>query len=117
MVRTILGVVLTLVGVVALYMFVLPKSKDGNFSNPFLQQLHDFFLFKKLYIESVIRFLYVVATVFCIANGFVTLFGKTFFAGLGMMIFGPIAVRITFEFAMMTILLIKNVIEINNKLK
>lgn len=115
--QSIISILLTIIGILALYMFVLPKSKDGNFSNPFLQQLHNFFLFKKLYIESVIRFLYVVATVFSVANGFVMLFGKTFFVGLGMMLLGPIAIRISFEFAMMTILLVKNVVEINNKLK
>ena len=37
--------------------------------------------------------------------------------GLIMMILGPIAIRIVYEFIMMAILLVKNVIQINNKLK
>ena len=37
--------------------------------------------------------------------------------GLLMMILGPIIIRLAYEFIMMFILLVKNVIQINNKLK
>lgn len=37
--------------------------------------------------------------------------------GLLLMILGPIVVRLIFEFVMMALLLVKNVISINNKLR
>ena len=39
------------------------------------------------------------------------------FGGIGIIIVGPIAVRLAYEGVMMFILLVKNVIEINNKMK
>ena len=116
-VKSVLTVVVAIAAVVCLYIFVLPKEKDGNLGNPVLQALHDLFTFKKLYIESITRFLYVLATVFVVVSGFFMLFGRTFVSGLLMMIIRPVIVRISFEFCMLTILLVKNVIEINNKLK
>lgn len=113
---SILGVLLTLASTIYLSVAVVPASKDGNLPHPFLQKLHDFFNFKKLYIESLIKFFYVLSTMACICTGFTMLFGRTFFAGLGTMIFGPIFVRIIYEFLMFAILLVSNVISINKKL-
>ena len=42
---------------------------------------------------------------------------STFLYGLGLMILGPLVLRVTYEFVMMAILLVQNVIAINRKLK
>ncbi len=54
-----------------------------------------------------------------IFSGYDSYYGSRSFAGQGLltMLLGPIIIRIFFEFMMLTILLVKNVIEINNKLK
>lgn len=118
----IIGAIFTIAAIIALYILVLPQSKDGNLGG-FGQFLYDFFKMKKLYLEAVLRFFYILATLGCFIIGFMLLFGKldlyfttksTFAMGLALMIVGPIALRLTFEASMLGILLVKNVIEINN---
>lgn len=111
----ILGILAAIILTILLYVAVLPESKNGKLGK-FGQFLHDFFTFKKLYIEAVLRFLYVLSTMLCIAIGFFSMFGASFFSGLGLMILGPIVVRIAYELIMLVIILVSNVIAINRKL-
>lgn len=126
----ILGSIATIVLTVLLYIKVLPRKMDGALENPFLQFLHDFFHFKKLYLEEVLRFIFTLATVACIAIGAFLLITvnsydgyyysySTWYGGYGLllMIGGPIFLRLVYEGFMMAILLVKNTIEINSKLK
>ena len=102
---------------VLVYLLVMPKKFDGKLANPFLQWVHDFFHFKKLYIEEVLKFFYVVLTLFIISFGFFAMLGEDFFVeGLTILVGGPIAVRLIYEMSLMFILMVKNTIEINNKL-
>lgn len=126
-VSTTLGIISAVALTVVLYIVVLPRRKDGSLGS-FAQKLHDFFHFKKLYLEEVLKFLYVLATMTCISIGAFMLLGyeesgwryitkeSTFLMGLGLMVGGPIALRLVYECFMMAILLVKNVIDINNKL-
>ena len=100
------------------------RSKDGHLSK-FGQFLHDLFHFKKLYLEEVLKFLYVFSTVSCVAIGAFLLIGKvdtywsstpTFGYGVALIILGPIFTRFSYELLMLSIILVKNAIEINNKL-
>ena len=113
----ILGVLAGLVCTILLYVKILPKKVDGTLGNKFWQWVHNFFRFKKLYIEEVLRFFYVLATVVCICVGVFLLLGyreiyagfnyntqtvyydreSTVVAGLLLMILGPIALRLVFE--------------------
>ena len=125
----ILGVMAAIILTILAYVFVMPKKNDGNFSHPALQKLHDVFNFKKLYLESILKFFYVLATIFCVCTGFFMIFGyrevwgyydmekaSTALIGLLVMIGGPIVFRLTYESLMMFILLVKNAMEINNKI-
>jgi len=139
-----IAVALTVAGMILLYLKVLPKKFDGTFTNKFMQIAHDYFNFKKLYLESVLKFLFTLLTVVCIAAGaaqvIVSFFGvfqnlvrvieygmsfmyviSAFFGGVlgGVLtiVVGPIIVRLVYEGIMMFIILVKNVIEINNKTK
>ena len=130
---------------VLLCLKVLPKKLDGTFSSKLLQFLHDYFNFKNLYIEVVLKFIFTLATVACILAGVVGILEAIcgFFAGLVdamdygsryfgyvteaffmsllgsivLMVVGPVVLRLTYEFSMMFIMLVKNVMEINNKTK
>ncbi len=122
---SILGIVAALVCAILSVILITPASKRDSL-NPFFRVLADIFNFRGLIIEKLLKFFYIVSTYFCIFGGFFMIFsgydsyyGSRSFAGQGLltMILGPIMIRIIFEFAMLTILLIKNVIEINNKLK
>lgn len=121
-----IGIVFALAAVIALYITVMPKKKDGKFDKGILQWLHNYFHFKTLYIEAILKFVFALVTFLCIFVGFFMLFGKidtwfgtksTFFYGLLLMIGGPVISRLIYEFMMLTILLVQNVIEINRKLK
>lgn len=110
---------------------MLPKKYDGRLDSKFLQFLHDFFNFKTFYIEALTKFIFVLLTCLCIFVGFLLMFGKfeyygyfgmtftqsTFLYGLGIMLLGPLVLRVTYEFVMMAILLVQNVIDINRKMK
>lgn len=127
----IIGILLAVAATIFLYIKVMPKKYDGKLENKFLQFLHDFFHFKTFYIEALTKFVFVLLTCACIFVGFLLLFGKieyygyfgatfeqsTFLYGLGLMILGPLVLRVTYEFVMMAILLVQNVIAINRKLK
>ncbi len=118
------GIFFGLVATILLCVFVVPESK-GQALDGFLLVLHNIFNFKNLLLEKIVKVLYVFATCICIFIGFFMIFARndyyyysesTFFPGILLMFLGPIFVRITYELLMMTILLVKNVISINNKL-
>ncbi|MBQ7999974.1 MAG: hypothetical protein IJ298_01995 [Ruminococcus sp.] len=131
---TVLGVLLALGATVCTYIFVLPEGKIKT-TNKFFSKLfsfaRDLFSFKELYLEKILQALYILATIACITVGAMMLFGFSFWEnwsgdlkvewtggyGLLLMIGGPIAVRLAFEVSMMFVLLVKNVIQINSKLK
>ena len=117
----ILAVLGTIAAMVLLYIFVLPAKKRDNL--PKIGKIvHDIFTFKHLLLETVLRFLYVLCTVATIVFGVFMLFGFKYgqwLGGYGLLIaiLGPIAIRLTYEGIMMFILLVKNTIQINSKLK
>ena len=120
-----IGIVAALVCAILSVALITPASKRETLS-PFFKGLADIFNFRGLIIEKILKFFYIVSTYFCIFGGFFMLFaqerswgGYRSLAGQGLltMLLGPIFIRIMFEFMMLTILLVKNVIEINNKLK
>lgn len=120
----ILGTIAALVLTILVYVLIMPASKNGSL-NKFTQFLHNFFNFKKLYLETVIKFVYVLSSIFCVTFGFFLLFGRigtryyiesTFLPGLFTIILGPILLRFFYETLMLSIILVKNVIELNNKI-
>ena len=124
---------------------VLPAKYDGTFSKKIMQILHDYFNFKKLYLESVLKVIFTFLSITSVISGFLVatvgnffqfitnisnaikydymsgwVFTQLFinlFIGLGIAIIAPIVLRLVYEGVLMFILLVKNVIEINNKTK
>lgn len=123
LVAYILGFLGALAGTIVLFILVLPDKKRETLPK-FMRFLHDLFNFKFLVIEYIMKALYMFATLFCIVSGFFMLFSSLVpgkfvsAAGLGFatMIFGPIFLRVAYEFAMMFILLVKNTNQINRKM-
>lgn len=130
-VAVILGFICALLATILLYIFVLPNRKNGKLPR-FFQFLRDVLTFKKLYLELILRTLYIFSTCICIFWGFFLLFSReeyysygvfggsysesTFVEGLIILILGPILLRIVYEFAMLLILAVKNLMEINHKM-
>lgn len=124
----ILASLLAIIATILAFVYIVPEKKRDRL-NKFGKFLHDTVNFKYLIVEKILQFSYILATAFTILAGFFMLFyveesgyyyrRTEWYGGYGllMMILGPIAIRLAYEFIMMAILLIKNVIQINNKLK
>ena len=128
---TFIGVIATIVCTVLVYIHIVPEKKRANL-NKLGQFLHDIFNFKFLIIEKVLRFTYVLATIACVCLGLSMILGisiyhsewsnKTYtdwygIYGILTAIVGPIAIRLSYEIIMLGLLLVKNVMQINKKLK
>lgn len=123
---TIIGAVLAIVATVLAYVFIVPEKRREKL-NAFGKFLHDTCNFKYLIVEKILQALYIFFTAYTIILGFFMLFAapKDFFGdrhwlggvGILVMILGPILIRLVYELLMMAVLLLKNVISINNKLR
>ena len=122
----VVAAVLAVVATVLAYIFIVPDKKREKL-NPFCKLLHDTCNFKYLIVEKILQALYIFMTVYVIMTGFFLLFTvrevwygeRQWMGGVGIliMVLGPIVVRMAYELLMMAILLVKNVVGINNKLK
>ncbi len=120
-----IAAVLAIVAAVLAFIYVIPEKKREKL-NKAGKILHDFLNFKFLIVEKILQAVYVFATAFTIIAGFFMLFvvqdlyfSKVWLGGYGLllMILGPIVIRLAYEFIMMMLILVKNVVQINNKLK
>ena len=144
----VMAILAAIAATVLLAIKVLPAKKDGTFSKKLVQHAHDYFNFKKLYLEQILKILFTFLTIACVLVGifYATLgnffqfignisdalkydvydymskyiwktLGNNILIGLAITVLGPIALRLVYEAMMMFILLVKNVIDINGKLK
>lgn len=130
-VAQIIGLVLAIAGTVLACIFILPEKKRASL-NKFFQVVADIFNFKTLFIEKILKVLYVLSTLYCLIAGFFMLFSGVSYSasywggessfhsyalyGLLTMILGPIVVRIVYELLMLAILMVQNIITINKKI-
>ncbi len=118
---TTLAVLSAIAATVCAYIFIIPESKRPKL-NGLLKKVHDILNFKTLFLEMILKALYIFATALCICIGLFGILSAMFtypslaLGYFALMIFGPIAVRISYELMMMFILLVKNVTDINKKM-
>ena len=127
------AMIIAVAATVLAFIFIVPAKKRARL-NTFFKFLHDILNFKVLIIEKILQALYILATSLCIVTGVLSLFGMSFYEeygwhgsytkmdwaggrGLLLLILGPIIVRIVYEALMLALILIKNVIQINNKIE
>ncbi len=121
--------VATIFFMILIYKFIVPEKRRVRL-NKLGQFLHDAFNFKFLVIEKIMQFFYLLATVATVCFGISCLFGFSIYQseyynhsewfgiyGILIAILGPIVIRLIYEGLMMFILLVKNVMQINKKLK
>lgn len=112
---------LAIAATVLAFVFIVPEKRREKL-NAFGKFLHDTCNFKYLVVEKLLQALYIFSTALVILNGFFLLFQSVYGHWLGgygilIMVVGPIVLRLLYELLMMMVLLVKNVIGINNKLK
>lgn len=121
----IIATILAIAATVVAFVMIVPESKREKLGR-FGKFLHDAVNFKFLIVEKILQALYIFVTAYVILCGFFMLFmapetwtGRHWLGGYGilLMVLGPIVVRMCYELLMMVILLVKNVISINRKLK
>jgi len=121
----IIATILAIIATVVAFVMIVPESKREKLGR-FGKFLHDAVNFKFLIVEKILQALYIFVTAYVILCGFFMLFmapetwtGRHWLGGYGilLMVLGPIAVRLCYELLMMAVLLLKNVISINRKLK
>lgn len=122
---SILALLSAIAATVLAFIFIVPEKKREKLGG-IAKLLHDILNFKFLIVEKIMQAFYIFTTAFVMMAGLFMLFyvedyyyTTMWYGGYGLlvMILGPILVRLAYEFVMMFILLIKNVIQINNKLK
>ncbi len=125
----VLGLITAVAATVLAFIFILPEKKRAKLPK-ILKIVSDILNMKQLFIETFFRALYILSSFACVFVGVFMLFGfdvysgryynhTSWYGGWGLLIaiLGPVVVRIVFEGIMMFILLVKNTIEINKKLK
>lgn len=116
----IISILVSLVGSILIWVLVMPEKKRPTL-NAFFTFVSDVFNFRSLLIEKILKFTYLLFTLFVIVFGFLAFVinigeARSALIGLLVMILGPIVLRLIYELSMMAVLLVKNVIEINNKM-
>ncbi len=110
----IIALVLAIVGGICFYFLFLKNDVKTN--NKYLDWFKDFFNFKKMLIEDILKLLYVILTIFITLYSFV-LIGTNFFGFILVLILGNLILRLSFESILIMIMIWKNTTEINKKMK
>lgn len=93
--------VLSIFGGILLYFTLFDKKNDNKF-NGFLKMVYDIFTFKKNILETIIRILYIICTIYITLSSFAFISINFLYFILRLFI-GNIIIRILFEFLLMII--------------
>ena len=110
----IIALVLAIVGGILVY-FLFVKAKDEPKGN-FLKWLKDFLSFKIMWIESILKVIYYIFTIFTILISF-ALISTSFLAFIAILVGGPILTRLMYEGLMMFIMIWRNTTDIAKNTK
>lgn len=113
---TIIALVLAAAAVVLSFIFFMSAKKRDKLPKG-LKILHDICNSNLFFVELILKAAYIFFTVYYVIYGFVNVFTTDAWDGFKIMILNPIKIRLYFEFGKLAILLVKNVISINKKLK
>lgn len=111
---SIVSLVLAIVGaVVGYFLFIKPNKKQDN---KFLAWAKDFFDFKKMLIEDLLKIFYAFIAIYITLSSF-ALIGVNFLGFILMLVIGNLVARVSFEASLILIMIWKNTNDINKKLK
>ena len=110
----IISAVVAVVGGFLLYFMFLKKSNDQKFSG-FKGWMYDFLTFKKIFIEDFLKIVYLISAIYITLYSF-ALIGTSPLMFLGVLVFGNLILRISFELILITLLICRNTTNISNKI-
>ena len=110
----IISLVLAVIGAIfGYFLFIKPNKK---FDNKWLSWLKDFFSFKKLLIEDLLKIFYAFIAIYITISS-LALIGVDFLLFLVSLVVGNLIARIAFEASLIIIMIWKNTNDINKKMK
>jgi len=119
----IICLILAIAGGLFLYFGVLTKKNENKFTG-FMGWLYDFLNFKKMLAESILKVTYLILACFIVLIAVGTLLflpsgsvGMSLLIFLGTLIIGNVALRLTYEFTLIFLIICRNTTEINKKMK
>ena len=110
----IISLILAIIGGILIYFLFLNKKNEGKF-NGFVGWLYDFLSFKKMFMEALLKIIYLIVALFITLSSFASI-GTNFIAFLLTLIVGNIIARLIYEFALILLIICRNTTEINKKL-
>ena len=110
----IIAAIIALVGGILVH-FLFVKGKNEP-KGKFLKWLKDFLAFKIMWIETLLKVIYYIATIYVILASF-SMISFSFLSFLLMLILGPVLVRLAYEGLMMFIMIWRNTQDIANNTK
>lgn len=111
----IVSVLLAVIGGIVLYNTYFSKSNEDKFTG-IKKVLYDFVNFKFTIIEPIFKVLYLILAI-ALTLSSLSLITTNFFKFIAVIVFGNIVVRLAFELLLLTLKLMKDVSEINKKIK
>lgn len=106
---TIISLILAIVGGILVYFLFVKVKEDPK--NKFLKWLKDFLAFKTMWIETILKVLYYILTIFFILGSF-ALIPVSFLSFISTLVLAPIVIRLIYEFSMMFIMIWRNTADI-----
>lgn len=110
----VISFILAMVGGLLIYFLFLNKKNEGKF-NGFIGWLYDFLSFKKMFMEALLKILYLIVALFITLSSFASI-GTSFITFLLTLVVGNIVARLIYEFALLLLVICRNTTEINKKL-
>ena len=110
----IIAAILALIGGILVH-FLFVKAKNEP-KGKFMKWLKEFLQFKVMWIESLMKVIYYIATIYIILASF-AMISSSFLTFIIMLILGPILIRLAYEGLMMFIMIWRNTQDIANNTK
>lgn len=116
--------VLAIVAGIVLHFTFLSNKNEGKFTGT-LGWLYDFLAFRKLWIESILRLFYICTVCILCVSSIITLFsgfskyvnfGASLVSSILILVLGNLIARILYELSLLSVLMCRNIIEINRKI-
>lgn len=108
------SLILAIIGGILIYvLFVKSKKKQDN---KFLAWCKDFFDYKKMLIEDLLKAIYLILAIYITLSSFAYI-GTDFATFILTLLAGNVILRLVFEGSLVLIMIWKNTTEINKKLK
>ncbi len=111
----IIALVIAIIGGICLYFTVFSAKNEKTYKG-FMAKLYDFVKFKKMFITTFLKVVYLIITIFITLASF-GLISTSFLAFVLFLVIGNIVNRVIFEFSLVILGIYENTTEMNKKLK